>query len=1008
MKKILFLGLCSVALHIDMKAQSPKQRWVDSVYSGLAEKERIGQLFMVAAYSGGEKYNQGQIQNLIDNKMIGGLIFMQGTPEAQAQQTNQYQSKANVPLLIGMDAEWGLGMRLRGVKNLPRQMMIGATRSPALMEQMAMAVAYQCKRMGVHINFAPVVDVNNNPDNPVINFRSFGEDKELVVTLAKAYTKGLQDNGVMACVKHFPGHGDVDVDSHHDLPVIRKSKAQLQAMELYPFQRSFDNGVQSVMIAHLSIPALDPRQNVPTTLSKNVVTDLLQTQMGFKGLIFTDALNMQALTKYFPEGDADLEAFMAGNDVLLFSQDVPKAIAKIQEAIKKGKITPERLAKSVKKILAAKYDAGLDRFEPIEADNATDDLNQFTEAIFDNMSRAAITLVSDKNNVLNKINLRPKAKYTYIHIGKSDATKGSDLPSMLKSELPNLFTQYFGKDQSAGRIQGIMQSLAQYEAVIVGIHDLNLYPKDNYGLDEMQVALLSQLSKNNKTIFIDFGNAYAIKPICGAASVLVAYEENESSYRAAKDVLLSRLTPKGILPVSPCLPVEKNVGASNITTQNGIVITQGPKPVASTKKNEGATPTADLRTETDIKMLPETGPVKRKEELIKDPQAIADLDRYLEGAVSKGVFPGCQVLAMKDGQVVYKKNIGNYNYGKPEQPVDDNTIYDLASVTKIAATTLAVMKLYEEGKISLTAPLSTYLARVKGTNKANIRINEILLHQAGLKAWIPFYRSTLDDKAQPKPHIYAAVRSANYTVPVASGMFMNKNYVDSVWTMIMESPLGGRSYVYSDLDFLFLQEVVETVSKKPLDQYVSEHFYEPLGLRNTMYNPWSKNLQQRCAPSERDNYFRYQPVQGYVHDMGAAMLGGVAGHAGLFSNAEDVALIMQMLLNKGTYRGRQYLRPETVNLFTKYNSGISRRGYGFDKPEKRAGDGGPASDLASKASFGHQGFTGTCAWADPQTGIVFVFLSNRTNPTAENGQINKLSIRTIAQSYIYKALGFTR
>lgn len=1003
MKKILCLGLCLVALHKEMKAQSPKQKWVDSVYNKLPEKERIGQLFMVAAYSGGEKYNQGQIQNLIDNKLIGGLIFMQGTPEAQAQQTNQYQAKANVPLLIGMDAEWGLGMRLTGVRNFPRQMMIGATRSPALMEQMAMAIAYQCKRMGVHVNFAPVVDVNNNPDNPVINFRSFGEDKELVVTLGKAYTKGLQDNGIMACVKHFPGHGDVDVDSHYDLPVIKKSKAQLQAMELYPFQRLFDYGAKSVMIAHLSIPALDPRKNVPTTLSKNVVTDLLQTQMRFNGLIFTDALNMQGLTKYFPEGDADLEAFLAGNDVLLFSQDVPKAISKIQEAIKKGKITPARLEKSVKKILAAKFDAELNQFKSIASANATNDLNQFTDAIFDNIAKSGVTLVSDKNNVLNKINLRPNAKYTYVHIGKSDAaTATNDFPNMLKADMPNLFTQYFGKGQSASRIQGIMQSLNQYDAVIVGIHDLNLYPKDNYGLDQMQLALLSQLSNSNKSIFIDFGNAYAMKPICGAASVLVSYEENMSTYKATKDVLLSRLTPKGVLPVSPC-PKMVPTGAVT-TTQNGIVVTQSTTPNV-VAKNDRIVPE---KITTESTELPINNSALTSNQLIKNPKAIADLDRYLEGAINKGVFPGCQVVALKDGQVVYKKSLGKFNYGSPGQAVTDNTIYDVASVTKIASTTLAVMKLYEEGKINLNAPLSTYLPAVVGTNKANIRINNILLHQAGLKAWIPFYKSTLDEMAQPKSQVYAASKSVLYNVPVASGMFMNKNYVDTVWKTILESPVAGAAYVYSDLDFLFLQEVVEAVTKMGLDEYVSRNFYEPLGLRNTMYNPWAKALQQRCAPSERDNYFRYQTVQGYVHDMGAAMMGGVAGHAGLFSNAEDIAVIMQMLLNKGSYRGRQYFKPETVNLFTKYNSGISRRAYGFDKPEKRVGDGGPASDLASKSAFGHQGFTGTCAWADPQTGIVFVFLSNRTNPSADNSLINKLSIRTIAQSYVYKALGYTK
>ena len=786
--------------------------------------------------------------------------------------------------------------------------------------------------------------------------------------------------------------------------MISKTKAQLQSIELYPFQMLFNYGVKSVMIAHLSLPAIDSRKNVPSTLSKQVVTDLLQTQMGYKGLIFTDALNMQGVTKYFPEGDADLQAFLAGNDVLLFSQDVPKAIAKIQDALKTGKVSASRLEKSVKKILAAKYDAGLNNFEPIDAENATADLNAYTETIFDQVAKAAITLVRDDNNILNKINLRPQTNYAYIYVGNKElSTVNQGFPEMLRQDLPNLFVQLFGKGQSAARIEGIMQSLNNYDAVIVGMHDLNLYPKDNYGLDQMQQALLKQLSRSKKTLFIDFGNAYAMKDICGANSSIVTYEENNSTYKAAREVLLSRLVPKGILPVSPCNNVSNTGAQTSVRHDNGIVVTtnaraqdapirSNPEPAVKTINNE----------------LPANPMGINANQLIKNPQALADLDRYLNEAIGKGVFPGCQVLAMKDGQVIFKRSIGNYSYGSSQQAVTDNTLYDVASLTKVAATTLAVMKLYEEGKISLEATLGTYLSAVRGTNKANLKISNILLHQAGLKAWIPFYKATIDSESRPYPNIYTTVKTRQFSIPVASGMFMNNNYIDTIWKTILESPVASASYTYSDLDFLFLQKIVESVTDMPLDDYVSKTFYEPLGLRNTLYNPWEKNLQQRCAPSERDGYFRHQLIQGYVHDMGAAMLGGVAGHAGLFSNAEDIAVIMQMLLNKGSYRGRQYFKPETVTLFTKYASGISRRAYGFDKPEKKAGDGGPASDLAGKSSFGHQGFTGTCTWADPQTGIVFVFLSNRTNPTADNNLINRLSIRTIAQSYVYKALGYTK
>ncbi|RQO30336.1 serine hydrolase [Taibaiella sp. KBW10] len=991
MKKLIFgLLLITGTVHLTF-AQSSRQRWVDSVYNQLSEKEKIGQLFMVAAYSGGEKYNQGQIQALIDNRLVGGLIFMQGTAEAQANQTNIFQRSSKVPLLIGMDAEWGLGMRLTGVQNFPRQMMLGATRNPSLMEQMATAIAYQCKRLGVHIDFAPDIDVNNNPDNPVINFRSFGDNKEWVSIMGSAFTKGLQDNGVMACVKHFPGHGDVSVDSHLDLPVISKTKQQLNDLELYPFRKLFQAKVQSVMIAHLSLPAYESRKDVPSTLSYPIVTDLLQNEMGFKGLIFTDALNMKGVTKFYPNGEADLQAFLAGNDVLLFSEDVPKAIAKIQDAIKHKKITAARLEKSVRKILNAKYDAGLHTYQTIPVANATVDLNRYTQAIFEQVAAAAITLVKDNNHILDKLAMRPNASYAYVSVGKDENTTATDSKAfynMLKAALPNTTIFSFAKNQSAARMDVLVNNLKKYDAVIIGMQDLNLYPKDNYGIDAMQLAFLKQLTLSDKTIFLNFGNAYASKYICGAGSSIIAYEENYATYLATLNVLLGRMTAKGVLPVQPC-PTAGTYNSSGATRN-----------IPST-----AVPTKTAVVNTPVTTQTTTNPVTIATNLIKNPAAIEALDSYLKGSIVKGVFPGCQVLAMKDGQVVYKKNYGAYSYGS-STPIVDQTLFDVASVTKLAATTLAVMKLYEQGKINLNYTLGDYLPFVKGSNKASLKISNILLHQAGLKAWIPFYKSTLDSTG-PNPAIYAAFKSGRYTVPVASGMFMNQNYTDTIWKTILESPVSyPAAYVYSDLDFIFLQKVVEAITKMPLDEYVEKTFYQPLGLKNTLYNPWERNWQLRCAPTERDNYFRYQQLQGYVHDMAAAMMGGTAGHAGLFSNAEDLGIIMQMLANGGTYRGKQMFSPQTVEYFTGYRSGTSRRGYGFDKPEKRAGDGGPASEYCSKSTFGHQGFTGTCVWADPKTGIVFVFLSNRINPTADNNLINKLSVRTVAQDYIYKALGY--
>ncbi|KAA5534499.1 hypothetical protein F0919_07710 [Taibaiella lutea] len=550
-----FIFLLSLVTFLDLKASAQqfefRNKWVDSVYNSMSEQERIGQLFMVAAYSGGEKANAADIEKLLKARQIGGVIFMQGTPEAQARLTNQWQALSPVKLLIGMDAEWGLGMRLTGVKNFPRQMMLGATHDTALMYEMGSAIAAQCKRLGVHIDFAPVVDVNNNPANPVINFRSFGDDKEWVVKLGIAYMKGLQDNGIMACAKHFPGHGDVAVDSHLDLPVVNKTKAQLNELELYPFQKLIAAGIKSVMVAHLSLPALDTTPNTPSTLSKNIITGLLKTEMGFGGLVFTDALNMKGLTKYYPDGETDLRAFLAGNDVLLFSQDVPLAISKIQNAIKFGTATEADLEVRVKKILAAKYDAGLNNLTAVDENNVTADLNAKSNAIIEKISRAAITLVKDRDKTLDKLKLK-NVKVAYINVNGTNAE--NQLLTQLQKKFPKLLTQTLPSNSNTNDAAQLLSKTKAADVIIIGLHNLALYPgkEGNYGLDNVQIAFLQQLSKNKNAIFAVMGNAYALKNICNAGSIIVGYEDDTYTQEAAFEVMTGVLKAKGELPVKPC------------------------------------------------------------------------------------------------------------------------------------------------------------------------------------------------------------------------------------------------------------------------------------------------------------------------------------------------------------------------------------------------------------------------------------------------------------------------
>lgn len=968
---IVLLFACMQSATAQMKVfvekTNPRKHWVDSVYQSLSIEERIGQLFMVAAYSGGPKANQEQIQQLIDKHQIGGLIFMQGGPVRQALLTNQYQQSAQVPLLIAMDAEWGLGMRLDSVLNFPRQMMMGATRDTALMYQMGMAIAYQCRRLGVQIDFAPDVDINNNPQNPVINSRSFGEQKVWVTNMARAYMKGLQDNSVMACLKHFPGHGNTDVDSHKDLPLINASIEELHKTELYPFKTLINEGAQSVMIAHLNVPALEKEEHIPTTLSKNTVTNLLKNELGFKGLVFTDALNMDGVAKYFEPGAVDLKAFLAGNDVLLFSQNVPLAIEKIKSAIEEGLIEEADLEQRVKKILAAKHRFGLHRFQPINTQNITADLNQFTAALRMKAAEAAATIVKDENHILATL-AKPNQKVQYIGVN----TNASVLEGELVKSFQGLASNWLTAGASTETVATLVNSMNDFDVNIVAIHKASFYPAKNYGLDKSLVDFLQQVQAKPNTIIVLLGNAYILQNLCNVQSALVMYEEDSATQKIAASVLSGDRLAKGLLPVSVC----PNLKSTDLPPTGSIL-------------------------PYELKKIDHP-----KVEGIVAPQAIAKLNTFMNSCIANRVFPGARILALQHGKIIYNQSFGYLDYQK-KTPVTSTTIYDVASLTKVLSTNLAVMKLYEEGKLDLNKKIKDYLPWVIGTDKENISIKNLLLHQAGLKSWIPFYKETIDSATGDlRNDLYQNSPSDGWNTLVAKDVYLRNDFKDTIWKRILAQPLEitGR-YNYSDLDFYFLQKIVEHISGKALHVYVQQTFYTPMGLKHISYNPLKKYNLEQIAPTENDLAFRHQQLRGYVHDQGAALLGGVAGHAGLFATADDVAALFLMLEQDGVYQGKRYFTSATVQKFTAYNALSSRRGLGFDKPSNERNDAGPCAERCSGFTFGHQGFTGTCAWADPANNIVFVFLSNRVCPSADNNAINKLSVRTLSQDYIYEALG---
>lgn len=947
----LFFSLKSVAQY---NSSLPEKSWVDSVFHSLSKDERIAQLIVIRAHSNlGPEHVQG-VKDLITKYNVGALCFFQGGPARQALLTNEYQALTKTPLLVTIDGEWGLGMRLDSVIKFPFQLTLGALPDEHLVRQMGLMVGAQMKRMGVHVNYAPVLDINNNPANPVIGYRSFGEEREKVARLGLAYIRGMQEAGIMACAKHFPGHGDTDVDSHADLPVISKSLEQLDSLELYPFKQAFKAGVGSVMIAHLSIPAVDSTANQPTSLSKRTITHLLRDKLNYDGLTFTDALEMKGVAKYYPAGEAAVQALIAGNDMLCLPENVPAAIDAIKAAVKHKRLKWNDIDAKVHRVLTAKYRLGVQHPQVIDTTNLLADLNTGTEGLKKAVARNTVTVL---RNEARFFPFAPGKRMAYISLGTTaDNVFGQRLRQDFKADT---FSFAYNEDTAKARL--ILQQLdsSKYEALIIGVHNYSYRPAANYGISTAALALWDSLQARNAATFL-FGNIYAAANFCNAKTLVAMYQDDVAFQHAAADFLRGSLTAIGRAPVSVC----------QVKYGSGIVL-------------NNLTPVGN------------TAPWLKVDAIVRD-------------GLARKAYPGAVVIAVQDGRIKYHKAFGHYEFDQASLPVTLESIYDLASVTKTSATTLAVMKLYEQGKLDLDKTLSDYLPIAVGTNKAPLKIRDILLHQAGLSAYISFYKETIEPgTAAPSPAFYYNTRDTMFTIPVARNVWLRRDWNDTMLLRIMQSPLGPQGkYVYSDNDFILLGKIVERLTGMPLNDYVQQTFYTPMGLGTTGFRAADRFGAERIVPTEQDTYFRKQLLRGYVHDEGAAMFGNVSGHAGLFSDAYDLALLYQMLLNGGELNGERYLKPETIALFTAYNSAISRRGLGFDKPEKdNATNKNPyPSALASPETFGHTGFTGTCVWVDPKAKLVYVFLSNRVYNTRANNLLGQLGIRGKIQDAIYEAI----
>lgn len=945
--------------------------WVDSVLNSLSLEEKIAQLLMIRVHTDKDEAYYKQIEQLVKKHNIGGVSFFKGGPVRQVQLTNRLQDAAKTPLLIAMDAEWGPSMRLDSTITFPRQMTLGAIENDSLIYEMGLEIGRQLKRLGVHINFAPVIDVNNNPLNPVINFRSFGENRQRVAFKGLAYMNGLQDAGIIACAKHFPGHGDTNADSHYTLPLLRHTFEEIDSIHLFPFKELIHNGLHAVMVAHLQIPALEPGNNVASTLSKDIVTGLLQRNMGFSGLVITDALDMRGVSDYYKSGELELQALMAGNDILLLPEDIPAAVNTIKKAIENGLLEPGYLEKKCRKVLAYKQLVKLDQPGRVAQTNLISDLN--TDAghhLNKRLVRASISLVKNKNDLMPLKELAEN-RIASVSVG---TIEGNDFQKSL-AQYGEIDRYAIPKNHDSQQAASLQRQLKDYNIVIVSVHNNSMFPSRQYGINRETTELVSEIAKKHKVVLCIFANPYSLDLFRNAEkhveTILIAYQDGKDFEVAAAQAIFGGLPVEGMLPVT---------AGKEFPEGTGIKISK------STRLGFGDA--------LDVGI---------------SPQSLYRIDSLARLGIDSCAYPGCQVVLIKDGIVFYNKAFGNHTYTNGRQVLADD-IYDLASLTKIAATSAVVMHLADRGKINVDKTLGHYLPNLKGSDKENITLREVMAHQARLRAWIPFYEETLNDK-NLNPACYSHLPSKKFPVEVARNLFLHKDFNDTIFARIKSSPLNNHNnYVYSDLGFILLAEIIEKQSGMPLNDYAEKYFFRPLGLTTAGFLPLSRFSPDRITPTENDTLFRKQLIHGYVHDPSAAMLGGVSGHAGLFSNAMDIAVMMQMFLQGGVYGDERYIDEATLREFTRvqFPGQKNRRGLGFDKPEREYLANGPAARSASSNSYGHSGFTGTYAWADPAENLIYVFLSNRVYPDAGNRAISRLNIRTEIHQAAYDALKVSR
>ena len=901
-------------------------------WESLSLEQKIGQMIMVRVdgnyYSSDSNYKK-KIKKWIEDDGVGGVIAFSGSIHGTFFNINQFQIWSQIPLFVAADYERGLGQWMNSATLFPSNMAIAATGNPEFAFEQGFITSSEAKSIGVNIVLAPVLDINNNPRNPIINFRAYSDDPIIVSEFGNSFIKGIQKNNVFSCVKHFPGHGNTSIDSHTSLPSIPGSKTDLYKNELFPFKKAIDNGVKMVMIGHIAMPGLDD-SNIPASHSKKITTDLLRNEWGFDGLIITDGMEMGGLTQNTWAGESAVRAVEAGCDILLLPTDIDATIAALLEAVNNGRISINRINDSMERIWEAKKELNIFSEKQNLWEKVEDNIGVSSNYnIANNIANKSITIIKDENS---QIPLKPEKIKKITHLILSLDDGANDVLKPFHRDINrvhhNVNKIFINDIVSKVRIKEIIEDLSSSELVIVSLLVRIRMDKGIATIHDSHAELLrSMYSEGINFITVSFGSPY-LPSYDYLDTYISAYGYGSTSIRACANVLFGRVDATGKLPIDLDSKYKRGHGVDRKKRVN-----------------------------------PFEGSLNYN---------LSEAWAVIDSAINDKIFPGAQIFISKSGSIIASESFGNHTYDINAPPVTNESIYDIASLTKVVSITPIVMKLIAMKKIGLQHTLDQFYNDISD-DKSNITIKHLLTHSSGFKPFVEYYKT-------------------------------KKTSRDLIISDILATDLDfipGQKYQYSDLGIIILMDIVEKITNNSLDYLSNNWIYKKIGMKNTMFNPDFK-LINRIVPTEYDSLFRKKMIHGIVHDENAFLLNGVSGHAGLFSTAEDLGRFGQVMLNRGSWLGDRYFRSSLIRKFAKRQNLPfgSERALGWDTPSRNGRS--SAGDLYSHNSFCHLGFTGTSIWIDPDNEVVIVLLTNRVHPTRENNRI--YGIRRKFHNYVMQAI----